>query len=147
MRYFPEELTQERSDEFATRIRTAIDHEGWGLWAVKVVAGPSFIGFTGLNPARFKSHFTPAVELGWRLARQYWGNGYATEAAGAALSFGFEQLGVPEIVPFTAAINDRSIRVMRRLGMSHDPADDFDHPHVPDGELCHHVRYRISKDA
>jgi RimJ/RimL family protein N-acetyltransferase len=146
MRYFPERQTRGRSDEFATKLRAAIDREGWGLWAVEVVAGPSFIGFVGLNPARFKAHFTPAVEVGWRLARPYWGNGYATEAAGAALSFGFEQLRVPEIVSFTAAINDRSIRVMRRLGMSHDPADDFDHPDVPDGELCHHVLYRILKD-
>jgi ribosomal-protein-alanine N-acetyltransferase len=145
-RYFPERLTSGRSDEFATKIRAAIDREGWGLWAVQVVAGPSFVGFVGLNPARFNAHFTPALEVGWRLARPYWGNGYATEAAGAALSFGFAHLGVPEIVSFTAAINDRSIRVMRRLGMSHDPADDFDHPDVPDGELRHHVLYRISKD-
>jgi RimJ/RimL family protein N-acetyltransferase len=146
MRYFPESLTREQSDELASKMRTAIDREGWGLWAVEVVAGRSFIGFVGLNPVRFKAHFTPAFEVGWRLARPHWGNGYATEAAGAALSFGFEQLGVREIVSFTAAINDRSIRVMRRLGMSHDPADDFEHPNVPHGQLRHHVLYRISKD-
>ncbi len=146
MRYFPERLTRRQSDELATKIRAAIDRKGWGLWAVEVVAGPSFIGFVGLDPARFEAHFTPAVEVGWRLARPYWRNGYATEAAGTALNFGFEQLGVPEIVSFTAAINDRSIQVMRRLGMRHDPADDFDHPNVPHGQLCHHVLYRISKD-
>ena len=145
MRYFPERLTRGQSDELATKIRVAIDREGWGLWAVEVSSGPSFVGFVGLNPTRFKAHFTPAVEVGWRLARPYWGNGYAAEAASAALSFAFQQLGVPEIVSFTAAINDRSIRVMRRLGMNHDPADDFHHPHLPDGRLRHHVLYRISK--
>src|SRR5947209_7291234 len=110
MRYFPERLTREASDEFAAGIRATIDREGWGLWAVEVVAGPAFIGFVGLNRAQFRAHFTPAVEVGWRLARPYWGEGYATEAAGAALSFGFGQLEVPGIVSFTSAINDRSIR-------------------------------------
>jgi RimJ/RimL family protein N-acetyltransferase len=145
MRYFPERLTGEQSDELATKLRATIDREGWGLWAVEVAAGPSFIGFVGLNRARFKARFTPAVEIGWRLARPYWGNGYATEAASTALSFGFEQLGLREIVSFTAAINDRSIEVMLRLGMKHEPTDDFDHPHAPDGPLRRHVLYRISK--
>jgi RimJ/RimL family protein N-acetyltransferase len=114
------------------------------LWAVNVAPGPSFIGFVGLNRPRFEAHFTPAVEVGWRLARPYWGQGYAVEAAGVALNFGFEQLALQEIVSFTAAINERSTRVMLRLGMKHDPAEDFEHPSVADGPLRHHVLYRIS---
>ncbi len=145
-RYLPGRLNRQQSDELATGLREAIDRRGWGLWAVEVAAVRSFIGFVGLNRPRFPAHFTPAVEVGWRLARPYWGHGYATEAASAALSFGFEQLGLEEIVSFTAAINERSIRVMVRLGMSRQPAEDFDHPSVPDGPLRHHVLYRISKE-
>jgi RimJ/RimL family protein N-acetyltransferase len=146
MRHFPGCLTRDQSEELATSIRATIDRQGWGLWAVEVAAGPSFIGFVGLNRPRFNAHFTPAVEVGWRLARASWGNGYATEAAAAALSFGFEQLDLGEIVSFTAPVNERSIRVMRRLGMRREPADDFDHPNVSDGPLRRHVLYRISKD-
>jgi RimJ/RimL family protein N-acetyltransferase len=146
MRHFPAVMTRAQSDEFAAGARANIAREGWGLWAVEVVDGPAFIGFVGLNRPRFEAHFTPAVEVGWRLARQYWGNGYATEAASAALSFGFEQLDLEEIVSFTAPVNERSTRVMRRLGMRHDPADDFDHPNVSGGPLRRHVLYRISND-
>jgi RimJ/RimL family protein N-acetyltransferase len=145
MRHFPAVMTRAQSDEFAAGVRAKIARDGWGLWAVEVAAGPSFIGFVGLNRPRFEAHFTPAVEVGWRLARQYWGNGYATEAAAAALSFGFKQLELEEIVSFTVPVNERSTRVMRRLGMSYDQADDFDHPNVA-GPLRHHVLYRISKD-
>jgi RimJ/RimL family protein N-acetyltransferase len=146
MRYFPSVLTRAQSDEFATGVRAKIARDGWGLWAVEVADGPSFIGFVGLNRPRFEAHFTPAVEVGWRLGRHYWGHGYATEAAAAALSFGFEQLELEEIVSFTAPVNKRSTRVMGRLGMSHDQAGDFDHPNVPVGPLRRHVLYRISKD-
>lgn len=144
MRYFPAPLTRAQSDDLAAHIRAVIEREGWGWWAVEVTEGPSFIGFVGLNRATFDAHFTPAIEVGWRLARPYWGHGYATEAAGAALSFGFEQLGVEEIVSFTAAINERSVSVMRRLGMTHDAPGDFDHPRAA-GPLRRHVLYRISK--
>ena len=116
MRHFPAVMTRAQSDDFAAGVRAKIAHDGWGLWAVEVADGPSFIGFVGLNRPRFEAHFTPAVEVGWRLARQYWGNGYATEAAAAALSFGFDQLDLEEIVSFTAPVNQRSTRVMRRLG-------------------------------
>jgi ribosomal-protein-alanine N-acetyltransferase len=102
------------------------------------------IGFVGLAPATFPAHFTPAVEVGWRLARPYWNRGYATEAARAVLRFGFDVLGLPEIVSFTAVINQPSRGVMAKLGMRHDPADDFDHPRVPAGSpLRRHVLYRI----
>ena len=87
----------------------------------------------------------PAVEIGWRLARPYWGNGYATEAAGAAMSFGFDDLGLDEIVSFTVPANDRSRRVMERLGMTRDPAEDFDHPRVPEGPIRRHVLYRMPR--
>jgi RimJ/RimL family protein N-acetyltransferase len=143
MRYFPATLTQAQSDEFAGYVRDTIERHGWGLWAVEVTDGPPFAGFVGLNRVSFQAHFTPAVEVGWRLARPFWGNGYATEAATAALGFGFEQLDLDEIVSFTSTINEPSIRVMRRLGMTHDGAGDFDHPRAH-GPLRRHVLYRIS---
>ena len=144
MRFFPDRLSRAQSDEFARKLRATIDRQGWGLWAVEVAEGPSFIGFVGLSRPSFRAHFMPAVEVGWRLARSSWGNGYATEAASAAVSFGFDRLRLEEIVSFTSAINERSIRVMRRIGMAHDPADDFNHPDVPDGPLRRHVLYRIA---
>lgn len=146
MRYFPHELTRAQSDEFARYVQGMIAVHGWGLWAVEVYGGAPFIGFVGLNRPRFEAHFTPAIEIGWRLDRPYWGHGYATEAAGAALTFAFEDLGSSEVVSFTSLINERSIRVMRRLGMSHDPADDFDHPAVPAGPLRRHALYRITHE-
>lgn len=145
MRYFPAPLTRTQSDEFAGYARETIERQGWGLWAVEVTDGPAFIGFVGLNRVPFDEHFTPAVEVGWRLARPFWGHGYATEAAAAAVSFAFERLELDEIVSFTSMSNEPSIRVMRRLGMRHDAAGDFDHPRVPEGNpLRRHVLYRIS---
>jgi ribosomal-protein-alanine N-acetyltransferase len=147
MRYFPSPLSRSQSDELAAQIRAAIARQGWGLWAVEVVEGPPFIGFVGLNRTRFQAHFTPAVEVGWRLDRRHWGNGYATEAAAAVLRFGFDRLSWDEIVSFTAAANERSLRVMRRLGMRRDPADDFDHPAVAHHRLRRHLLFRISRQA
>lgn len=146
MRYFPAALGREESDRLANWARAAILRDGWGLWAVEVTGGPSFIGFVGLNKARFDAPFTPAVEVGWRLAHDQWGKGYATEAARAALSFGFEELQLDEIVSFTAAVNDRSRRVMERLGMVRNPTEDFDHPRVTDGPLRRHVLFRLARD-
>jgi RimJ/RimL family protein N-acetyltransferase len=144
MRYFPSSLTQEQSDEFAGSAHDTIERQGWGLWAVEVSDGPPFIGFVGLNRVSFEEHFTPAVEVGWRLARPFWGNGYATEAATAAVSFAFERLDLDEVVSFTSTTNEPSIRVMRRLGMRHDVAGDFDHPRVAEGNpLRRHVLYRL----
>jgi RimJ/RimL family protein N-acetyltransferase len=105
-----------------------------------------FLGFTGLARPHFEAHFTPAVEVGWRLARPAWGSGYATEAGRAALAFGFERLRLAQIVALTATGNKRSRAVMERLGMSHDPADDFEHPRLPVGSpLRLHVLYRIRR--
>lgn len=145
MRYFPAPLHRAQSDALADRCAAALTQRGWGLWAVEVVGERSnFVGFVGLNVPTFNAHFTPCVEVGWRLLRCSWGNGYATEAGRAAVRYGFEQLALTEIVSFTSAINERSRRVMERLEMTHDPADDFDHPAVQPGPLRRHVLYRLT---
>lgn len=148
MRYFPAPLSGAESDALAERARRQIETEGWGLWAVEVAGGAGFIGFVGLARPSFEAHFTPAVEVGWRLGRRQWGRGYATEAGRAAVGYGFEELGLDEIVSFTSRLNEPSWRVMERLGMSHDPAGDFEHPRVPVGDpLRPHVLYRLSRAA
>jgi RimJ/RimL family protein N-acetyltransferase len=142
MRHFLQPLTREQSDSLFHEQRALIEERGWGLWAVEGRDG--FVGFVGLAVPRFEAHFTPAVEVGWRLARRAWGHGYATEAARAAVTFGFGELGLEEIVSFTSVENERSRRVMERLGMTRDPTDDFDHPNVPPGHrLRRHVLYRL----
>ena len=158
MEHFPALLERAASDALADRADAHLAEHGWGLWAVEVVAparggapatsvGPrtGFAGFTGLARATFEASFTPAVEVGWRLARWAWGHGYATEAASAALHRAFDDLELDEVVSFTAAGNARSRAVMERLGLRRDPADDFDHPRVPVGSpLRRHVLYRTS---
>ena len=145
MVFMPKILSREESDASIGRIREHFDRHGFGLWAVEVINGAEFIGFTGLSIPRFTASFTPCVEVGWRLATEHWGRGYATEAAGACLGFGFSQLGLPEIVSFTTVANLRSRRVMERLGMTRDPADDFEHPSLPAGHpLRPHLLYRAA---
>ncbi|MEU7136075.1 GNAT family N-acetyltransferase [Streptomyces sp. NPDC046261] len=141
--YFPGLLTRERSDASVARFRADLDRRGWGWWAVEVRATGEFIGFAGLDPVDEEMPFT-GVEAGWRLARPAWGHGYATEAALAVLSFGFGRLGLPEILAVTPATNLRSQAVMRRIGMTRDPADDFDDPTVPAGPLRRSVVYRAT---
>ncbi|WP_405393695.1 GNAT family N-acetyltransferase [Microbispora hainanensis] len=144
MEHFPATLSREDSDALAERIEAGFDEHGFGLWAVE--ADGEFIGFTGLSVPRFTAPFTPCVEIGWRLARSAWGRGYATEAARASLEDGFGRAGLTEVVSFTAVQNVRSQAVMGRLGMTHDPADDFDHPALPAGHpLRRHVLYRIRR--
>jgi RimJ/RimL family protein N-acetyltransferase len=144
MRHFPRTLSRAESDALAERQRTLIAERGWGLWAVEAPEG--FIGFVGLSEPRFEEHFTPAVEVGWRLARHGWRKGYATEAARAAVAYGFGELALDEIVSFTAVVNDRSRGVMERLGMTYDPDDDFDHPALAEGDpLRRHVLYRLKR--
>jgi ribosomal-protein-alanine N-acetyltransferase len=144
MRFFPAPLTREESDAFAEHVRATLETQGWGLWAVEVPGEAEFVGFVGLARPNFEAHFTPAVEVGWRLGREHWGKGYATEAARAAVGYAFGELGLDEIVSFTSRLNTPSIRVMERIGMTHDPADDFDHPRVPEGHpLRPHVLYRL----
>lgn len=148
MEYFPSTLSRKESDDLAKQISTASEKQGWGLWAVSIPLVADFIGFIGLAKPSFDAHFTPAVEIGWRLAFDYWGKGYATEGAKAALAYGFETLHLPEIVSFTAVQNSRSRHVMEKIGMDHDPKDDFDHPKLPEGHpLRRHVLYRISKST
>lgn len=143
MRHFIAPLSREESDSFVDRIEDAFDIWGFGLWAIEVPGVADFIGFTGLWPVGFEAHFTPAVEIGWRLGREHWGFGYATEAAAAALDFGLGPAGLEEVVSFTIPANVRSIAVMERIGMSNDPADDFDHPRIaPGSPHLRHVLYR-----
>jgi len=125
------------------RRRAHWEEHGFGQWVAELPGEVSFIGVVGLETVSYQAHFTPAVEVAWRLARAYWGKGYATEAAQAALDYGFEQLGLDEIVALTVPANWRSRRVMERLGMTRVPKDDFDHPKLPDGPLKRHVLYRL----
>jgi len=145
MEHFPSIPTREESDAMARRIMARIEERGWGLWAVEVAGGEPFIGFTGLGVPTFEAHFTPCTEVGWRLARGAWGKGYATEAARAALAFGFGELGLGEIVSFTAVTNKRSMAVMERLGMRRD--GEFDHPGIAEpSPVRRHVLYRLRAD-
>jgi RimJ/RimL family protein N-acetyltransferase len=142
MEHFPERLTREQSDAFADRIEADMAQRGWGLWALEVDG--EFIGYTGLQPVSFEAHFTPATEIGWRLARRAWGHGYASEAARAAAAFAFAELELDELVSFTTTANVRSRAVMERIGMTRDPAEDFEHPRVPEGSAMRlHVLYRL----
>lgn len=146
MRYMPGLLDRAESDAFAERIKENFAKNGFGLWAVEVIGIADFIGVTGLSVPRFEAHFTPCVEIAWRLAFDNWGHGYATEAACAARDYGFSQLGLREIVSFTVTANQRSRNVMERIGMTHSSADDFEHPLLPEGHPCrHHVLYRLAR--
>jgi len=148
MRHFPSLLSREESDATADRVEAFFQKHGYGLWAVEVPGSAPFAGFIGLSSPRFEAHFTPCVEIGWRLAAEHWGRGYATEGARAALRFAFETLALDEVVALTAAGNLPSRRVMEKLGMTRDPADDFDHPSIDAGHpLRRHVLYRIARSG
>jgi RimJ/RimL family protein N-acetyltransferase len=141
MRYFPSPLTREESDALVERQRSLIDSRGWGLWAVEIDG--AFAGFTGLAVPSFEASFMPCVEIGWRIARRFWGQSIAYRAAVLALSYGFDTLKLVEIVSFTAAVNSRSTRLMERLGFARDQHGDFFHPRIDRShELSRHVLYR-----
>ena len=143
MRYFPAALSREESDSFAKRIQDRHEQEDFGFWAVERRDSGEFIGMIGLSRPNFSTSFTPCVEVGWRLAAAHWGQGFATEGALAALHFGFTTLELDEIMSFTTLTNQPSRRVMEKLGMRHDPGDDFQHPSLPEGHLLRpHVLYR-----
>jgi anti-anti-sigma factor len=145
MEHFLSVLTRAESDGLVDRIEAGFEQHGFGLWAVEVPGVAPFVGFVGLAAQGPEFPFGPAVEVGWRLAHRYWGAGYATEGARAAIECGIDGFGLDEIVSFTAAVNLRSQRVMRRLGMTHHAADDFDHPRIPVGSpLRRHVLYRTA---
>lgn len=146
MRFFPETLTVDQSNDLARYCRGLIEQQGWGVWAVEEKMTKKFIGFTGLHKPTDELPFTPCVEIAWRLARAAWGNGFATEAASAALSFAFGELALHEVVSFTALTNTPSERVMQRLGMKRDP-QTFAHPSIPSGHpLREHLLYRAYSD-
>jgi 3-dehydroquinate dehydratase/shikimate dehydrogenase len=144
MQYFQGLKSRQESDQSVQLMSQHINRCGWGFWAVCLIQTGEFIGFIGLEDVYFKAPFTPAVEIGWRLAFDYWGKGYATEGALASLQYGFETLKLEEIVSFTAVQNMRSRAVMGRIGMTHDPKDDFDDPKLPEGHcLRRDVLYRL----
>ena len=146
MKFFPNMLTAEESDRAMDRVQAKIEERGWGLWAAESRVDGSLLGFIGLSTPGFDAHFTPAIEIGWRLRCEAWGKGLATEGARAAMRFGFENAGLNQIVSFTTEANLRSRRVMEKLGMRHDERDDFDHPQIAEGHpLRRHVLYRISR--
>jgi RimJ/RimL family protein N-acetyltransferase len=146
MEHFPATLSRQESDGRAERIEAHFEKHGFGLWAVEISGVASFAGFLGLSIPGFEAHFTPCIEIGWRLAAEYWNHGYATEGARAALAFGFESLQAKEIVSSTVPANVRSRRVMEKLGMTRSPSDDFDHPVLPEGHpLRRHVLYRLAR--
>ncbi len=146
MEHFPRPLDRTESDAAVARISGHFDRHSFGLWAVEVPGAAEFIGFVGLSVPSFEAHFTPCVEIGWRLAHEFWGRGYATEAARAVLDDAFQTIGLVEIVSFTVPANLRSRAVMERIGMSRSEADDFDHPNLPPGHpLRRHVLYRIRR--
>ena len=142
MKFFPQPLTADESLASFRRLQRGIEERGWGLWAVAI--GGEFAGLTGLAEPSFEAHFTPCIEIGWRFQRRFWGQGYALEAAQVALRFAFANLNLPEVLSFTARVNERSQRLMQRLGMTRSPKDDFQHPKVPVGHaLRDHILYRI----
>ncbi|HWZ33906.1 MAG TPA: GNAT family N-acetyltransferase [Bryobacteraceae bacterium] len=144
MQFFPRCLTREESDDLIEKIERKIEERGFGLYAAELREDASFIGFIGLSVPGFEAHFTPCVEIGWRLAAEYWNRGLATEGARAAVHHAFDELGIDALVSFTAEQNLLSRRVMEKIEMTRDPAEDFDHPGLPEGHaLRRHVLYRI----
>jgi RimJ/RimL family protein N-acetyltransferase len=148
MEFFPSRLSRIESDALVDHIQEHFSEHGFGLWAIEVPDVAPFIGFAGLAVPRFSAHFTPCVEIGWRLAIEHWGRGYATGAARLALGYGFGTLALSEVVSFTSATNHRSRAVMERLGMRRDPDEDFDHPALPESHpLRRHVLYRLGSGS
>jgi RimJ/RimL family protein N-acetyltransferase len=144
MEFFPATLTRQESDARVDRIEAHFREHGFGLWAVEIPGVTPCAGFIGLSIPRFEAPFMPCIEIGWRLACAHWNRGYATEGARAALAFGFRWLQAKEILSYTTPVNVRSRRVMERIGMTHSPSEDFDHPILPVGHpLRRHVLYRI----
>ena len=143
MQFFPSLLVRKQAAAQMARYQAHFAEHRFGFWAIEVPGVADFVGMCGLAHARFAAHFTPCVEIGWRVAYEHWGHGYATEAAKGALEYGFQTLKLPEIVAFAVVANTKSRRVMEKIGMTYDPADDFDHPSFPVGHpLGRHVLYR-----
>lgn len=146
MQYYPSTLSLAETKTYIEKITAHLKQHGFGLYACALQDTNEFIGYVGLNIPSFNAHFTPCVEIGWRIAFQHWGKGYAPEAARAVLKIGFENFNLNKIVSFTAKQNMRSRRVMEKLGMEHNPAEDFHHPNLPpDHALSLHALYRLKK--
>ncbi|MBN2220706.1 MAG: GNAT family N-acetyltransferase [Vallitaleaceae bacterium] len=144
MRYFPEILNREESDYLCDRIEKHFEEHGYGLWAVEMKKNQEFIGFIGFFTATFESEFTPCIEIGWRIRKDFWRQGFAWEGATACLNYGFTELGIKEITSFTSEINYPSINVMRKIGMHH--IGNFDHPRIDnESPLKKHVLYKIKR--
>lgn len=139
-------LSRHESDQMVDRIQGHFRQHGFGACAAELQAGRQFIGFIGLAVPRFQAAFTPCVEIAWRLSVDHWGQGLASEGARAIARYAFEGLGLDELVAMTVPGNLRSRRVMEKLGMTWNPADDFDHPDLPEGHpLRRHVLYRLGR--
>jgi RimJ/RimL family protein N-acetyltransferase len=148
MEHFPARMSRADSDSFIDGVGADLEQRGWGLWAVEELSTGRFLGFTGLNVPGFDAPFLPATEIGWRLRRDAWGRGYATEAANGVLAVAFDDLELEELVSFTTVANTRSRAVMTRIGMVRDPADDFQHPTIAEGSPVRpHVLYRLARPA
>jgi RimJ/RimL family protein N-acetyltransferase len=148
MHHYPSVLSRDESDARAAAYVGEFEKHGFSFWAVEVPGVAPFIGFAGLRAAAFNAPFCPCVEIGWRLAFDAWGHGYATEAGLAALKYGFGDLGLSEILAWTVPANVRSQAVMVRLGMRRSAHEDFDHPKLPQGHpLRRHVLYRLTRDG
>ncbi len=146
MEFMPSLLSPDESDALVDRAQAHFDRHGYGPFAAELLENHSFIGFIGLSIPNFDVPFMPAVEVGWRLAFEYWGHGLATEGARAAVHYAFGELGLDSLVSFTVPENLRSRRVMEKIGMTHDPCDDFDHPRLSEGHpLRRHVLYRLAR--
>jgi RimJ/RimL family protein N-acetyltransferase len=145
MEFMPRCLSRAESDALVDRIETHFQQYGFGLYAAELGQEKRFIGFIGVSVPDFKAHFTPRVEIGWRLGAAHWGQGLATEGARAVARYAFENLKIGELVSFTVPANQRSRRVMEKIGMTHTASDDFDHPKLPEGDpLRRHVLYRLT---
>lgn len=144
MRFFPKTSSQEETNHFILAIEKELKESNYGLYAVEVKATGNFIGFIGFHKASFSAGFTPCIEIGWRLCKSAWGNGYATEGAKACLVYGFENLGFEEVYSFTASINLPSENVMKKIGLQF--VGEFEHPNVDNGSILkNHVLYHIKK--
>ncbi len=140
-------LSMEQVRDFISMVNTCQNNYGYAFWAARLRITGELIGFIGLNYVDWPAHFTPAVEIGWRLGSQYWGQGLATEGALATLDYGFNQCQLPEIVSFTVPANRRSMRVMEKIGLKRDLEGDFAHPKLAtDHPLSRHILYRLMKD-
>lgn len=148
MEFLPGCLSREQSDALVDRITAHFRRHGFGLFAAELRRDGAFIGFVGLSVPSFEAPFMPSVEIGWRLAAEYWNRGLATEGAQAVVRYAFETLRLQELVSFTVPANLSSRRLMEKIGMTHDPANDFEHPKLPEGHpLRRHVLYRLKRSA